>query len=81
MSGGSRTNQEHFGTRVTVSTGVGEALRLIVFDPQTSGGLLLAVDPSEVGTLLRRLSDEGVPSHEIGRVVSRDSAAPLVEIR
>ena len=81
VSGGSRTNQEHFGARVTVAAGVGEELRLIVFDPQTSGGLLLAVAPSEVGALLRGLSDEGVPAQAIGRVTSRASAAPLVEVR
>src|SRR5262245_9255471 len=44
--GGSRTNAAHFGKQVAIGPGVGEPLRLIAHDPQTSGGLLIAVDRS-----------------------------------
>lgn len=81
LPGGGRTNRQHFGSRVAVASDVADALRLIVFDPQTSGGLLLAVAPSASEELLRRLSARGVPAHQIGRVDAAQSGEPLVRIR
>jgi selenide, water dikinase len=46
-TGGDRRNREYLGERV-VSTASG-AHEALCFDPQTSGGLLAAVDPSVVG--------------------------------
>ena len=46
LPGGGRTNAAHFGPRRPDRPGsVTPAMRLVCFDPQTSGGLLLAVDP------------------------------------
>jgi selenide,water dikinase len=38
----------------------------LVCDPQTSGGLLAAVDPTEAETILDRLRDAGEPARRIG---------------
>ncbi len=40
-SGGMATNEEHFGTRVRVTAGIPSDLVSLLFDPQTSGGLLI----------------------------------------
>jgi selenide,water dikinase len=45
-TGGDRRNREYLGERV-VSTAP-DALEALCFDPQTSGGLLAAVDPAVV---------------------------------
>ena len=52
-TGGDGRNREHLGGRVTVSSGASdrEALEALVFDPQTSGGLLAAVNPAAVPEL------------------------------
>ncbi|GBD12910.1 Selenide, water dikinase [bacterium HR24] len=42
-SGGGHRNQRYFGPRVQVDESLDEPLRLALFDPQTSGGLLMAV--------------------------------------
>jgi len=66
--GGTKTNQSHYGPRVQFATSVSPSLRLLVFDPQTSGGLLLAVEPGASGHLLGKLTDAGVPAAVVGRV-------------
>lgn len=68
-SGGMQTNAAHFGDRVTVDPGVGEILVWLLYDPQTSGGLLAAVDPASAGQVRADLERAGVPVARIGRVL------------
>ena len=42
-----------------------------MFDPQTSGGLLLAVDPVEASALEKELQSAGLPAKIVGEIVSR----------
>jgi selenide,water dikinase len=87
VSGGARTNRDHFGGRVAIDPGVDEALRLIAFDPQTSGGLLLAVAPASLAILLDRLNaaepgrPAGIAARHIGHITPREADATLVRIR
>ena len=41
--GGTRTNEEHFGSHVEFANHLTAAQRILAFDPQTSGGLLVSV--------------------------------------
>ncbi|CAN5199283.1 selenide, water dikinase SelD [soil metagenome] len=78
IPGGGRSNREYFGRRVAIADGVPEALRIIAFDPQTSGGLLLAAPAEKAEQLLNRLHESGVQAaHAVG-VVSARGDAPLV---
>lgn len=81
LSGGAKTNREHFGTRVQLAEAVDASLQLIVFDPQTSGGLLLAVSQAALSGLMERLHVSGVGAWEVGRVTPRKGASPLVLIQ
>ncbi len=49
---------------------VEEAMRLLLADPQTSGGLLLALPPAAADTLIERLAAAGSPGWLIGDVVA-----------
>jgi selenide,water dikinase len=80
LSGGARTNQDHFSRRVAFASSVPAPVRLIVFDPQTSGGLLLAVQAASVRALLAALADKGVAAHQVGRVIDRVPDGTLVQI-
>ena len=40
----------------------------LVFDPQTSGGLLLSIDPADAHTAIQRLSTLSLPCAIIGKV-------------
>jgi selenide,water dikinase len=45
VPGGGARNRDAFAERVTFDASVEEVLRVLLFDPQTSGGLLLAIAP------------------------------------
>jgi len=68
-SGGLSSNQEHFGPGIQVASGVDPGLELLLFDPQTSGGLLIAIDPAHAAALEAALSTFGVHPFRIGSVV------------
>jgi selenide,water dikinase len=78
--GGSRTNTAHFHGRVVMLSSVSEELQLIAYDPQTSGGLLMAVDRSSTGHVVGQLTNRGVTAHVIGHVVDRDESGPHVRV-
>lgn len=48
------------------------AMEEILFDPQTSGGMLIAVDKNEGGELLSELCDAGMPAKIIGELTQKD---------
>jgi selenide,water dikinase len=78
QTGGGRSNERYFGDSVVVAASVDPELKLLVFDPQTSGGLLLAMSSSAVDTFRASLSS-GVSV--IGRVTSREPDGTLVRIQ
>jgi len=66
--GGGRTNVQHFGSGVSSGPGI-EARRVqLLYDPQTSGGLLAALEASAAPAALRALADAGVSARTIGSV-------------
>ena len=67
-SGGLGTNRQHFAAGVEFGAGVTDELQDLVFDPQTSGGLFLSVDPDEADFALEALQKAGVPAVFVGTV-------------
>lgn len=51
----------------------------LLFDPQTSGGLLIAVDPSQANEMLRQLCDEGVGAAIVGEVTDKAEQIHVTE--
>lgn len=82
LSGGCARGKEHFGGRVQIESSVDQALADLVFDAETSGGLLIALPQSQAQTLSDRLRDAGVPSYAIaGHFVKRGEDAPLLRFK
>ena len=75
MPGGGRTNAQHFGDGEACGAGVPPDVVQLLHDPQTSGGLLVAVDPEFVEIAQQRLSDAGCGAWHIGSVAARRAAA------
>ena len=65
--GGLKTNREYLAGRVE-RDGVGEEALLPLFDPQTSGGLLVAAPEDRARDLVRRLREDGVDAAVVGEV-------------
>ena len=67
--GGSSDNRLYFGPRVEFSPGITEMEQMLIFDAQTSGGLLLCVSPKKVDALIDSAQQLNQPLWEIGEVV------------
>jgi selenide,water dikinase len=75
--GGLHRNKEFYSPMVEITSKIPEHVLDILFDTQTSGGLLISVAPEKAQTLLDRLHGAGVPEATIiGEVTS--SAAPKI---
>jgi selenide,water dikinase len=66
-AGGMNTNREYFGSGVQAASGLEEDLVSLLYDPQTSGGLLIFVGAEQGDALHAALLAAGVPAVEIGR--------------
>ena len=53
---GAHTNRNYLAARISFQAGVKQALQDILFDPQTSGGLLIAAGEGELAELQQRLT-------------------------
>jgi selenide,water dikinase len=70
VPGGGRTNADHFGPEVEVRPEVPADLLLVLHDPQTSGGLLVAIDPAQADAAQAALERVEPATRRIGRVTS-----------
>ncbi len=59
------------------STLIPESLRLLLYDPQTSGGLLVSVEKSDAAGLVEELRASGYPAAQIGSVLE---GSPKIEL-
>jgi len=67
--GGLKSNREYLEGRVAADGGISEEELLPLYDPQTSGGLLLAVPGARTSALVRALQERGVAGALVGEVV------------
>jgi selenide,water dikinase len=78
IPGGLKNNRDFAECVVEYEEGIADELKTMLFDPQTAGGLLIAVAPKQASNLLRVLQAGGVPAVEIGEVLERTK--PLIAI-
>jgi selenide, water dikinase len=78
LTSGDKTNREYVGEDVEIADGVSTEMRRLLYDPQTAGGLLIAV-PDELSTALVSRLRESYPKAEvIGRVHNRRAHSIVV---
>ena len=70
MTAAGQRNRNHTQAYVTFEN-VPFAMEEVLFDPQTSGGLLLAVAPASAKEMLTELQAEGMPAEIVGEVLSK----------
>jgi selenide, water dikinase len=71
LTGADKTNREYVGADVTIAESVDENLVKLLFDPQTAGGMLIAVLKDRSGELLSELKRNYPRAGVIGRVQAR----------
>lgn len=72
---GAYQNMDYIASRVNVGEGISQALRDILYDPQTSGGLLFAAPEEAADPLLEKLGVACPQTARIGRVLPRDTVS------
>jgi selenide,water dikinase len=78
-SGGMASNQEYFETGIEFDSRVADVYRDLLFDPQTSGGLLIAVAAAKADNLLQTLRTKGLLATNVG--VVRPQANKRIHVR
>lgn len=76
------TNEEHFAPRVRADAAIEADLLALLYDPQTSGGLLAAIDRDAARSVIERLESTGVRAAEIGAVRAGNGSpdGPLIAL-
>jgi len=78
IPGGLKNNLEFIGDCVAFAPGVPEESRAILFDPQSSGGLLVALAPHAADLALETWRSHGIDARRVGRVLPKSS--PLISV-
>jgi selenide,water dikinase len=82
VTGGGSRNREQLGERVRLAEGLPAALVDLVYDPQTSGGLLIALPPERAEELSAAIAEQDGGCWLIGHVEAPAESRPaIVEIR
>ena len=74
FSGGMKNNRDFVESCTEFSAGVSDEFRALAFDPQTSGGLLVAIAPEFADAALAALLRHNVSARRIGRVTTKSSS-------
>jgi len=67
--GGTCRNQEHYAAQVRFAPSIPEEMQMLLYTPETSGGLLIAVSSGKLEELTTLFSTEGQEHWVIGEVV------------
>ena len=78
LTSGDKTNREYVGAEVGVASTVDADLMKLFYDPQTAGGLLLAISEERANELLRELRRNYPRAEIIGRVSERGEKTIIV---
>jgi selenide, water dikinase len=79
LPGGLKRNIEFLCGCVEFANSIAEDIRNLLYDPQTSGGLLFAVSHDDSDRLVESLRANRVPAKEIGEVIEKTS--PLLRVQ
>ncbi|WP_321972992.1 selenide, water dikinase SelD [Paratractidigestivibacter sp.] len=77
---GAYRNRDFFGPRVEMGGDVPLDLADVLFDPQTSGGLLVALPQVDAETYVGRLRELGQPAAIVGRAAEREAGGCSVSV-
>jgi selenide,water dikinase len=66
--GGAFDNKKHFEPEISFDASIGEPDQMLLFDPQTSGGLLLGMPQEKVEAFLSRAQELSQAAWVVGRV-------------
>ena len=78
LTSGDKTNREYVGSDVKIAPHIDPNLVKLLFDPQTAGGMLIAISTDHAESLLRLLQQNYHQASVIGRVKERAATSIVV---
>ena len=78
LPGGLKRNRDFVGDCVEFASSVPEEIQNLLFDPQTSGGLLFSVAAQDAPKLVAALRARTIPTQAIGAVIEKTQTLILV---
>ena len=78
VTSGDKTNREYIGADIAIGDSVDVNLQKLLFDPQTAGGMLIAIAEDHAEELLARLRENYPTASVIGRVVEKGGSSIVV---
>ena len=78
LTSGDKSNREYVGSDVQVDESIDPNLVKLLFDPQTAGGMLIAIAPDRAGDLLERLRENYPYAAVIGLVQEHSGISVVV---
>lgn len=79
LTSGDKTNREYVGEDIEIAESVDKNRLKLLFDPQTAGGMLIAIPESRALALRERLNDSYSHANVIGRVTTSGSRSIVVQ--
>jgi selenide,water dikinase len=79
LTSGDKSNRAYVGEETSVAETVDEFLLRLLYDPQTAGGMLIAVTPAAAEDALARLRENYPRAAVIGNVTERQDCAVVIE--
>jgi selenide,water dikinase len=73
ITGADKTNREYVGDDIEMDESLKEAMRRLLYDPQTAGGMLISISAARAEELLVRLHENYPMASVIGLVTERAS--------
>ena len=78
LTSGDKTNREYIGEDIEINPSMDKNMAKLLFDPQTAGGMLIAISADRADGLLERLRENYPRARKIGRVVKPGEHAIVV---
>lgn len=78
LSGGLKNNRAFISDCVAFASGIAAEFQDLLFDPQTSGGLLIAISPAAAARAVAVFAQHKVSAQTVGRVMVKRS--PLISV-
>jgi selenide,water dikinase len=78
ITGADRTNREYVGDDIEIDGSISKEMRRLLYDPQTAGGMFIAISEDKAEDLLATLRKNYPRAEIVGRVTERSEKSIVV---
>ena len=78
VPGGLKANRDFAECVVEYTADIDPDLKMLLFDPQTAGGLLISIAAGEADELVTQLREQNLPAARVGEV--REKTKPVIQV-